>query len=112
MMADLGGTGRCPAVKVRTLKPHKICVDSVYMLLCMYFMPHMYVLFPQHPVEVVLQEQKGLFYLLISPGTTPPVRRVSTLYLYLESSVSSFIDTKLHTASHFTATRSSNFCVK
>lgn len=43
----------------------------------------------QPRAEVVLRDQKGLFYLQISRETTPPDRPASTLYLYQESLVSS-----------------------
>lgn len=43
----------------------------------------------QPHVEVVLRDQKGLFYLQISRETTPPDRPASTLYPYRESLVSS-----------------------
>ena len=49
---------------------------------------HMCMLCLQLPAEVVLQEQKELFYLQTSPETTPMDRPVSTLYLYPESLVS------------------------
>lgn len=43
----------------------------------------------QPRAEVVLRDQKGLFYLQISRETTPPDRPASTLYPYQESLVSS-----------------------
>lgn len=43
----------------------------------------------QPRVEVVLRDQKGLFYLQISQETTPLDRPASTLYPYHESLVSS-----------------------
>lgn len=97
MMADLDGTGHCLVVKVTHPKTHTFVKHHwahtartyfssplcyfllVWLCASLPALVHTCMFCLQHPVEVVLRDQKGLFYLQTSPEIIPLDRPVSTL---------------------------------